>query len=240
MTDAAGFTTRTEYDRDGNPTGMIDQEDRKTVLVYDERSMVKEQRVPHQDGVTRTTRYEYDEVGNQTRVISPRGVTTDNPDDFAARSVYDPLNRVKEKQEPYDPNDSRYTSPDKTFYEYDEVGNQKTVSAPPAEGESDRSITRYTYWDHGLNRTSTDPFGVKTEFDYDADGNQTKRTVTGGNNKVRTMSWTYFPDGKEKSRADDGNGGSAPKKSFAFAYDPNGNLTEMRDDSADARSTSTR
>ncbi|MFI5839644.1 DNRLRE domain-containing protein [Catenuloplanes sp. NPDC051500] len=240
VTDAAGKVARSEYDRDGNMVAVVDQESRRTTLAYDERAMLVEQKTPHKvvnnETVHRTSRYEYDEVGNRTRLITPRGVdTTDDSDDFASQWTYDPLNRMKEQLEPYDEDDSKHTSPDRTVYEYDELGNQKSVSAPPAEGESDRAITRYTYWDNGWNRTSTDPFGIKTEYDYDDDGDQTTRKLTGENNKVRTQSWTYFPDGKQKTQKDDGKGGSEPKKSFAFSYDPNANLTEMRDDSADAK-----
>ena len=78
--------------------------------------------MPHKSATAtityRTTRYEYDEVGNQTRVISPRGVdTTDDPNDFATVTVYDALNRVKEQQEPYDADDERYKTADKTIYD---------------------------------------------------------------------------------------------------------------------------
>ncbi|MGW4947749.1 DNRLRE domain-containing protein [Actinoplanes sp. NPDC004185] len=240
VTDAAGHTTKTEYDKDGNTTATIDQDNNKTLIAYDERSAVKEQQVPYEskDGkiTYRTTRFEYDEVGNQTRVISPRGVaTTDDPNDFATVTVYDALNRTKEQQEPYDADDSRYKTADKTIYEYDAVGNTRTVSAPPSEGESKRADTTYTYWDNGWNRTSTDPWNIKTEYDYDAVGNQTSREVTGANGKTRQMNWTFFLDGKQKTQSDDGDGSGTARKNFSFSYDANSNLTEMLDKSSDAK-----
>ncbi|WP_433729783.1 DNRLRE domain-containing protein [Actinoplanes sp. CA-051413] len=239
-TDALGHSTKTEYDRDGNATATVDQDGNRTTIVYDAGADVSEQRVPHKtdDGktVVRTTKYEYDEVGNQTRVISPRGVdTTDDPNDFATVTVYDALNRMKEQQEPYDADDERYKTADKTIYTYDAVGNTKTVSAPPAEGEADRAVTTYTYWDNGWSRTSTDPWNIKSEYDYNAVGKQTSRKVTGANGKTRQMNWTFFPDGKEKTQADDGDGSATARKNFEFTYDANANLTQMLDKSSNAK-----
>jgi RHS repeat-associated protein len=237
--DALGYVDRTEYDRDGNVTATADRDGNRTTFGYEERSLMVERRVPHKNvngTITyRTTRYEYDEVGNQTKEVSPRGVdTTDDPNDFATVWVYDTLNRVKEQHEPYDRDDERYTAPDKTIYTYDVVGNLKTVSTPPSEGESTRPVTTYTYWDNGWSRTSTDPWNIRTEFDYDAVGNQTsKKTI--GTGKTRQMNWTYFPDGKQKTHTDDGDGGTAPRKNFSFAYDANANLTQMTDASSDAK-----
>ncbi|MEV6630256.1 DNRLRE domain-containing protein [Actinoplanes sp. NPDC051470] len=240
-TDALGHTSRTEYDKDGNTTARVDEDGNKTLLKYDPRALLEEQKVPHKradngDTVYRTTRYRYDEVGNQTHVESPRGVDTAEANDFTAVTVYDVLNRVKEQREPYDPGDAeqRYRTADTTLYEYDVVGNQQKVSAPPSDGEDKRADTTYTYWDNGWNKTSTDPWNVKTEYDYDTIGNQTSRKLTGGG-KTRQMSWTFFPDGKQKTQRDDGDGGDKPRKSFEFGYDPNANMTQMLDKSNDAK-----
>ncbi len=194
--------------------------------------MLAEQRVPHKKSGTtitwRTTRFEYDEVGNRTKVTTPRGVeTTDDPNDFATVTVYDPLNRVKEEQRPYDKDDSRYTTADKFIYDYDEVGNVKQVSAPPSQGETTRPVTTYTYFDNGWTRSSTDAWNIKTEYDYDTLGSQTMRKLTGAGSATRQMTWTYLPDGKKKTQSDDGDGSGTARKNFEFNYDPNANLTQM-------------
>ncbi|SFB50385.1 RHS repeat-associated core domain-containing protein [Amycolatopsis marina] len=209
-TDALGHVTSQTYDLDGNVTTSTDAEKVTTTYVYDERSSVVEVRAPHAtvDGktVVRTTRVEYDQVGNQTRVITPRGVdTADDPDDFAARTVYDKLNRPIEKHSPHDPGDARYGTPDITRYAYDKVGNLAEVSAPPSAGQSVRNSTSYSYFDNGWIRGSTDPWDIATTYDYNNLGQQTARTFTSaGGSSARTMSWDYYPDGKLKSRSDDG------------------------------------
>ncbi|MEJ3749690.1 DNRLRE domain-containing protein [Actinomycetes bacterium KLBMP 9797] len=236
VTDADGFTTKTEYDRDGNATARIDQEGNRTVLAYDERSLIVEEQVPHTGSTVRTTRYEYDEVGNQTRIISPRGVeTTNDSNDFATAYRYDALNRVREQLEPFDADDERVKTADSTIYTYDKLGNVKTVEAPPSQGESARAVTTYTYWDNSWTKSSTDPWNIKTEYDYDPNGNQVSRKITGGGS-TRQMNWTYFPDGKRKTQSDDGDGASGgARKNFEFSYDPNANLTQMLDKSTDTK-----
>ncbi|MEW2506026.1 hypothetical protein AB0878_36800 [Amycolatopsis sp. NPDC047767] len=145
-------------------------------------------------------------MGNKTRTVTPHGVeTTDDPDDFAAASVYDKLNRPIEELTPFDKDDPSITTPDKTIKTYDAVGNLTQVSAPPSAGQNVRNITRYTYFDNGLARTSTDPWDIVTSYDYNPLGQQTRRTLTSaGGSSNRTMTWDYFPDGKLKSRSDDG------------------------------------
>ncbi|MEV4755359.1 DNRLRE domain-containing protein [Micromonospora sp. NPDC049559] len=209
-TDALGKYTSSTYDRDGLVTATTDQLGNTVTTVLDARGRPTEVKVPHEDvagTITyRTTRYEYDEVGNQTRVISPRGVaTTDDPDDFAQVTVYDKLNRVKEVRTAYDKDDARYTTADVTTYEYDEVGRLKTLSAPPSSGESVRNDTTYTYFDNGWTRSSGDPWDIVTSYRYDDLGAQTERKVTSaGGSSNRVMTWSYFPDGKLATRADDG------------------------------------
>ncbi|WP_262285999.1 DNRLRE domain-containing protein [Micromonospora sp. MA102] len=209
-TDALGKSTSSTYDRDGLVTATKDQLGNTTEVTLDERGKPTEVKVPHKNDngtiTYRITRYEYDEVGNQTKVTSPRGVaTTDDPDDFATVTAYDKLNRVKESRSAYDKDDSRYTTADVTTYQYDAVGRLTTLSAPPSAGQTVRNDTTYTYYDNGWTKSSSDPWDIVTSYDYNELGAQTARTVTSaGGSSNRTMSWSYFPDGKLKSRSDDG------------------------------------
>ncbi|MEO3748013.1 DNRLRE domain-containing protein [Plantactinospora sp. B5E13] len=214
-TDAAGKSTRQTYDRDGLVTTTTDQLGNITEAELDPRGKPSRVKVPHKNEAGtityRITEYRYDEVGNQTKVISPRGVdTTDDPDDFTTVKVYDKLNRVKESRTAYDEQDSRYKTADVTTYEYDEVGRLKVLSAPPSAGESTRNNTTYTYFDNGWTKTSSDPWGIVTSYAYNELGAQTSRTLTpagedpSNSSANRTMTWTYYPDGKLRSRADDG------------------------------------
>ena len=208
--DAAGHATATGLDRDGLVISTTDQEGVTTSLTLDPRGKVTESKVPHQtvSGTTtfRTTRYEYDQVGNPTKTITPRGVdTTDDPDDFAQVTVYDQLNRPTEVRYAFDKDDPRLTTPDKTTYTYDEVGNTTEVSIPPSQGQTARNVTRYAYFDNGWVRTSTDPWDIVSSYVYSPLGQQTSTTLSSAGGAVsRTLGWDYFPDGKLKSRTDDG------------------------------------
>ncbi|MEV1143676.1 DNRLRE domain-containing protein [Micromonospora sp. NPDC049799] len=215
VTDALGKFTTTRYDRDGLVTATTDQLGNTTEVVLDKRGKPTEAKVPHKNDngtiTHRITKFEYDEVGNQTRVVSPRGVaTTDDPDDFATVNVYDELNRVKETRTAYDKDDARYKTADVTTYTYDDVGRLAKVSMPPSAGESVRNDTTHSYFDNGWTKTSSDPWDIVTSYDYDKLGAQTVRTVTpagedrSNSTANRTMTWSYFPDGKLASRTDDG------------------------------------
>lgn len=130
-----------------------------------------------QINVFRSTQYEYDNVGNRAAVIAPKGVvTTTVTDDFRAVTVYDALNRIKETLAPYDPSDERCTTATKTTYGYDEVGRLASVSTPGYGEQSTRNTTSYTYFDHGLVKTSTDQWGIATGYDHNELGQQTKGT----------------------------------------------------------------
>ncbi|BBH66146.1 hypothetical protein ACTI_28310 [Actinoplanes sp. OR16] len=209
-TDAAGKPITNTYDKDGLVTSTTDQLGNTTSITYDARGKAVEQKVPRSsEGGTVSyaiTRFEYDPVGNQTKVISPRGVaTTDDADDFATVSVYDKLNRVQETRSAYDKDDARYRTPDRTTYTYDKAGRLAAVSAPPSAGQSVRNDTTYTYFDNGWTKTTSDPWDIVTSYDYNELGAQAARTVSSaGGSANRTMTWSYYPDGKLKSRSDDG------------------------------------
>jgi RHS repeat-associated protein len=209
VTDAAGKTTKSSYDKDSLVVSTTDAENNTSTVTYDERGKQTEVKVPH-DGTTtityRTTKYEYDQAGNTTKVITPRGTATATVDDFTARTEYDALNRPVKQFQPYDPNDARYNSPNVyTQTVYDAVGRVAKTSLPPSEGQTVRNDTTYSYFDNGWAKSSTDPWDIATAYDYNELGKQTARTVTSaGGSSNRTMTWSFFPDGKLKSKSDDG------------------------------------
>lgn len=224
--DALGNSVTTKFDRDGNAVETTDEDGNATTIVYDERAMPVEIRSPHDDGRVFTTRYEYDQAGNRTKTTTPRGTETgDDATDFVKESVYDELNRVKEEILPFAKNDPQVKEPDRIFNTYDSVGDLVEVSAPPSKGQSVRNTTKYTYFDNGWTRSTTDAFGIRTEYDYNAIGQQTNRTLLSeGGGSSRVQSWTYHPDGKRKTRSD---GGVPIGKHVVVVDNSDGNDTEL-------------
>ncbi|MFF0204374.1 DNRLRE domain-containing protein [Streptomyces sp. NPDC005017] len=209
VTDAAGKTTKQGYDKDSLITSATDPENNTTTITYDERGKQTEVKVPH-SGTTpityRTTRYEYDQAGNTVKVITPRAVAAGTTTAFTARTDYDELNRPVRQYQPYDPADSRYNNPNVyTETVYDKIGRVAKTSLPPSDGETVRNDTSYSYFDNGWVESSTDPWDIATAYDYNEVGQQTKRTVTSaGGSSNRTMTWSYYADGKLKAKSDDG------------------------------------
>lgn len=207
--DPLGNSTKTRYDRDGNVVGNTDEDGVETLITLDERAKQVEVRAPHDSaGSPRyfTTRYEYDQVGNKTRTINPRGVDTPNvAGDFVAETTYDELNRKRTEILPYDPADADAKTAVGTIYTYDELGRITEISAPPSHGSDTRTVTRQSYYDNGWIRSSIDPFDIQTSYDYNETGQQTVRSVSGsGGSSARTQTWSYYPSGKQRSRADTG------------------------------------
>ncbi|HEX6683897.1 MAG TPA: polymorphic toxin-type HINT domain-containing protein [Candidatus Limnocylindrales bacterium] len=213
--DAKGEFTTSRYDRDGLMVGFTDAERNETLSIYNKRGDITDSKVPHKKDAAgnityRTSRFDYDQVGNQTKVVTPRGFDTQNdPTDFTQTTVYDALNRKKEVWSAFDEQDPRYNQPDKVIYEYDEVGNQTKVSAPPSEGQTVRNDSVYTYFENGWQRTAKDQWNILTSFEYNDLGQQIKNTLspagtTPADAAARTMTWEYFPSGNQKSRSDDG------------------------------------
>ncbi|MEV0353262.1 DNRLRE domain-containing protein [Nonomuraea sp. NPDC050680] len=210
VTDAAGYITKTDYDLDGLVVSGADQEGNKSLTGYNKRGDVIETRVPHSetDGAIKyvTTQFAYDQVGNKTKTITPRGVERGGDlRDFVAETKYDKLNRPAEEIYPFDRQDPVYNKPDSVLYAYDAVSRLKEISAPPSHGQTVRNITTMTYWDNGWSKTTTDPWDIKTTYDYNDLGLQTNRTVTSaGGSSQRALDWSYYPDGKLKTHSDDG------------------------------------
>ncbi|MQY15178.1 hypothetical protein SRB5_53560 [Streptomyces sp. RB5] len=207
VTDAAGKSATTVYDLDSVVKSTTDQEGNTTEIVPDPRGVPAEVKTPYEGSTIRTTKFEYDAAGNRTKVITPRGVNTPGvADDFVARTEYDKLNRPVKQFQPYDPADSRYNRDDVyTETVYDKVGRVTKVSLPPSEGQTVRNDTDYTYYDNGWTYTSTDPWDIRTQYDYTDLGQQQSRTLTSaGGDSTRTMGWSYYPDGSLQARSDTG------------------------------------
>ncbi|MEV6791740.1 DNRLRE domain-containing protein [Streptomyces sp. NPDC051320] len=208
-TDAAGKASKRGYDKDSLVTSTTDAESNTTLISYDERGKQTQVKAPH-DGTStityRTTKFEYDQVGNTTKVLSPRATAAGTTDGFTQRTEYDVLNRPVKRYQPYDPADTRYNDPNVyTDTTYDKVGRVAKTSLPPSDGETVRNDVTYDYFDNGSVKSSTDPWGIATTYDYNELGQQTKRTLTSaGGSSDRTMSWSFYPDGSLKSRSDDG------------------------------------
>ena len=247
--DAAGFDTKFGYDRDGLQTTLTDQNDSVSTTVYDPRGLVIETRVPHASGEARPTtqQFQYDQVGNQTKVISPRGVATDDdPTDFLTETRYDVLNRPAEVFYPFDrdASDPRYRERHSVVYHYDDASRLRKIELPPLDpqfnsnpAEAGRPITStLEYFDNDWIKKSTDPFGVATSYEYNDLGQRTKRTITAADGaEQRFLQWAYQPDGKVKELSDDGGTSDPPEfTAFDYAYDATGNLTTLKDRTADA------
>ncbi|MGW0731156.1 golvesin C-terminal-like domain-containing protein [Streptomyces sp. NPDC002851] len=209
VTDAAGNTTKRSYDKDSLVVSTTDAENNTTTVTYDERGKKTQVKVPHKGTTSieyRTTKFEYDEVGNTTKVLTPRAVAAGSTEAFTARTKYDALNRPVRQYQPYDPADARYNDPNVyTETAYDAVGRVAATSLPPSEGQTVRNKSEYTYFDNGWAKSSKDPWDITTTYDYNDLGQQTARTLTSaGSSSNRTMTWGYYPDGKLKSKSDDG------------------------------------
>lgn len=206
FTDAAGKSSSRTYDKDGLVLTSTDPANSTTTYTYDERGKQAEVKVPYDATTFRVTKYEYDQVGNTTKVITPRGAATATADDFTSRTEYDALNRPVKQYQPYDPSDPQHDDPNVyTQTVYDALGRVERQSLPPSEGQTVRNDTVFEYFDNGWTRKSTDPWDITTTYDYNEIGQQTSRTLTSaGGSSDRTMTQSYYPDGKLRSKSDDG------------------------------------
>ncbi len=205
-TDPAGKVSSRTYDRDSLVLTSTDPGNSTTTYTYDERGKQTEVKVPYDATTFRISKYEYDQAGNGTKVITPKGTATATADDFTSRTEYDALNRPVKQYQPYDPNDPENNDPNVyTQTVYDAVGRVERQSLPPSQGQTVRNDTVMEYFDNGWTKKSTDPWDITTTYDYTELGLQKAHTLTSaGGSSGRTMTQSYHPDGKLKSKSDDG------------------------------------
>ena len=235
--DAANAKTSVTYDLDGFRTSATDQLGDTTKYASDADGQLIQVQVPRDVNTSTTpptidydtTQFKYDQVGNRTAVISPLGVAAladpTTAGSYTVNTEYDAANHVAVQRGAYlagDPTYGKGVRPE-TDYSYDADGHVLSVdrirqpngfnklSAP------EHSKTTYDYFDNGWTKDSTDPFSIKTAYDYDGQGRQTSRTLTSSDRadattdpsgssgaQQRQMTWGYYPDGSLRTSSDTG------------------------------------
>ncbi|MGE4182848.1 MAG: Ig-like domain-containing protein, partial [Limisphaerales bacterium] len=207
--DQADAPTRFEYDPNGNLTGLIEADGRRTTYQFD--ALNRQQRLIESDGATTTL--VYDAVGNLLTQLGPRSSPGGGPYSFS--NTYDALSRVVSSVDP-----EGYT----TTYAYDAGGNLVSTTDP-------RGFTTTLQYDYRnrLIRTAREVGGggapIVETFAYDRIGNQVSST------DPRGFVTTYTYDNlnrviriEEPSTSVNG----APRVT-TFRYDAAGNRLEMTD-----------
>lgn len=169
---AAGQTSRTQYDRNSNPTLATNPRNYSNNKAYDSLNRL----VQNTNPLSGITRFEYDAHDNLTRVNDPRGVIT--------RYQYDGLGNLID-----------LTSPDSgtSSYTHDAAGNiTKKVDARGV-------VTLLTY--DALNRLTARRYPAKpqldTQFHYDAitEGNKGIGRLAGIEDHSGALHYTYNEQG---------------------------------------------
>ncbi|WP_218943453.1 hypothetical protein [Exilibacterium tricleocarpae] len=195
ITDADGFSTSIQHDAFGNQTTVTHGQYLVAVNdpVYDPakaaRAAVQSNAFDYDaaDRLTRltdalgvTTEYGYDAVGNRTR-------TTEAANSSQPRTTllsYDLANRLVQTQSP---------AGGVAINTYDEVGNKIGESILQSDDGTNQVWIDLAFEYDGNNRriTEIDPYGVRTEFEYDALGNEILKRVAAGTGDERVTRAEY-------------------------------------------------
>ncbi|MFF9626852.1 LamG-like jellyroll fold domain-containing protein [Streptomyces griseosporeus] len=240
-------TSRSTYDREGNPLSVTDYRGHTTTFNVDATGLVTKAVEPVSATESITTTYGYDAAGNRTRFTDGRGnpfITTYNtwglpesliepstpshPDlaDRTFTTVYDANARVKEQRSPGGVVVSN---------EYDAKGRLTKTTGTGAEAatvdhtyayDSDDNVTAVAGAGTDLNTFSYDDRGLllstsgpsgTSSFAYNGDGAVTSRTDASG-----TTTYGYDTAGRVKT-VNDGATGSA----LTYTYDVNNNVKQV-------------
>ncbi|MFD0404685.1 DUF6531 domain-containing protein [Kitasatospora sp. NPDC127116] len=210
--DSAGSTTSSVYDPAGNPTAVTDALGNQTTYGYDKnnrhiKTVTARGNTSPEHPFERfyTWTYGYDANGNLTSTGQQAG--------GGLSMTYDAVNRLLSVTT----QNGRTTSTT-----YDAAGQAVTTTDPTS------AITTLAYDALGRPTSRTDARGKTTSYGYDADGNRTSLTTPEGN---RTT-WTYDLDQRPTGTVDprgNATGATAATYTTAYAYDPAGNPTSLKD-----------
>lgn len=239
--DARGNTTRYGYDTNNRIVAITDQEGRVEKLAYAGSSVVK--RTAPDGGVTDFV-FEYDEVNKQffSRVTGPETPAGRRVEDFthnrSGKLVRRTVNGRVDEEVRYDSGsraeirtNARGLTSRLTFDEFDQLVQHD---------REDGTTVKYGYSALNLKLISaTDASGVRTEYQYDAKGNLTKRIEAVGTPDARVTEYEVTPLGQitkiiAKGRTE-ANGTLTPDAVTALAYDSAGNVKEIKDPEGSVR-----
>lgn len=178
------ITSSSRYDKNGNKRFYTDGNGYTTEYKYDGLNR-KTDEIYTVQGVSKTTRYEYDGNGNLIKTIDWQN----NP----FTNVYDPLNRLVQKSDPYTVIQKlEYNRSNLQIKSYDALNNltqfsydknNRLITTTDPVGNT----TSQSYDDVGNVRTETDGRNLTTTFDYD----ELNRLVAVTNPKSETTRYTY-------------------------------------------------
>lgn len=201
-------TTRTRYDRTGNPVEVTDPRGNSVRYTYDQLGRVVTQDEPAATNDTRAvTRFTYTRTGQPLSTTDPTGAR--------AEATYDDLDRPVTATQV-----ERYPLPDNltTTAVYDDAGNVVRTTSPSG------AITRTVYDSLGQPTRVTDPSGVSTQAGYDHLG----RAVRQADHIGRTTQTVYDTAGRPVTYRELAPDGTALQTRRA-GYDQAGNLVTATD-----------
>jgi RHS repeat-associated protein len=155
-----------------------------------------------------TTAFTYDKNSNRTEVEDPLGNVT--------RCVLDDNDRLIET---YDALNRRTSE-----LKYDDNGNRTEVKVPRPGGTDLIRSQSFTYADNNQLKAARDAFDNETTYEYDRNGNMTRKTDAEGNS-VRY----FYNELNQLVRMEEDAGGGLGTLTTSYEYDENGNRTKVTD-----------
>jgi len=182
-TDAAGTTTRTEYDGLSNLSAAIDGRGKRMEHSHDalHRRIATRDRLHGNSGLPSETIFAYDAEDNQTAVTDAEGGTTFYFHDSAGRLFAETFPGHLEGSEPGDP------GYDGKAYAYDAAG--RVIAREDQAGD----LTTYLYDMPGRLLVRSYPDGLDDSFEYDAAG---RPTVAASSRYGNAVARAYTPAGR--------------------------------------------
>ncbi len=202
--DALGLVVTNEYDAVGNRTAVTDAKQQRTRFSYDGLNRL----VSTTDPANRAVTLEYNGVNKTARV-----------DSASRRTEYRYDDRHRLKQTLY-----IGRSQDDRAYDYDRVGNLKSVVETGKVGKAD---VAYTY--DALNRVETERSGgILHRYRYDLAGNRLRVVYDDGGAAPRTLDSTYDDLNRLRTMTEGG-------RVTTTDYDLNGNVARLTQPNNDVR-----
>ncbi|MEO6088626.1 MAG: RHS repeat-associated core domain-containing protein [Umezawaea sp.] len=211
-------TTRTEYDRLGNPVKTTDPLDRITTSTYDPYGRVLTTTLPQVGELPSVLGFRYDKLGEQVPATDPSGAET--------RATYDDLGRPTTRT--VVDRSSGALAYFTTTTDYDDAGNTRTVRTPQgatttatyntageplSTKDATNRVTTFGYDIAGRSVSATGPSGITTTTGHDLLGRsvrtaqvvagQEKRVATTVYDAVDNVSSTRSPEGRTVGYAHD-------------------------------------